>query len=268
MSKDSDIPTTQELLLDHLLRLSEGMSWTEEEGRTIWTFGFGDDALTSLYGFGTEPTLEQKEQNKKRKSEAKAKLVYASLGIEAKDHMGVPKRLTKIRGEILSKDRQAVSEALKYFSSGGYAEDGYALEMLWKLRDVVERAQKAVKEVHLLSKVPASVDNYMSEAASCFRYGFDLACVSLCRCVLEEALNDCVGKSYGREATKGVKLREKIDMAVKLGILNSKLKSTAHRIRQSGNKCAHGSLNEEQAKRTALKVLKNSQEIVRDLYSD
>lgn len=261
-------PTTQEFLLDHLLRISEGISWEEEDSRTIWTFRFGDDALTSLYGFGTEPTPEEKEQNNKRKSHAKAMLVYASLGIDAKDHMGVPKRLTEIRGEVLSKDRQAIAQALKYFSSGAYAEDGYALEMLCKLGDVVDRAKKATKEVHLLPKVPRSVDNYMSEAASCFRYGFDLACVSLCRCVLEEALNYRLDEAYGRAATKRLILRDKIDTADRLGVLNSTLKPTAHRIRESGNKCVHGNLSEDEAKRTALRVLKDCQEIIRDLYGD
>ena len=131
-------------------------------------------------------TQEEEEWNEKRDKEAKARLIYSSLGIEAKDHVGVPKRLAEIRGEILSKDRQAVADALKYFSSGAHAEDGYALEMLCKLGDMVDRGREAVQEVHLLPRVSHSVDNYMSEAASCYRYGFDLACISLCRLLLRK----------------------------------------------------------------------------------
>ena len=264
-----DRPTTREFLLDHLLRIVEGVSREEGEDRTIWTFGFGDDALISLYGVASEPTPEQKAQNEKWKGDAKAQLAFSSFGIEARDHMGVPKRLAKIRGEILSKDRREVAETLKLVGTWR-DEEAYACEMLCKLKNVVDRAQKAVPEMHLLPKVPRSVDNYMSEAASCFRYGFDLACISLCRCALEEALKDRISASKGRTFIEvpGVDVNKLIDWAAgPLKVLDPRLQAKAHEIRVSGNDCVHGNLSEEQAKRTPLRVLRHCREIIQDLYS-
>ena len=202
-------------------------------------------------------------------------LIYSSLGIDAKDHMGVPKRLAEIRGEILSKDLQVIAEALKFFSSEDHAESGYALEMLCKLRDMVDRGRKAVQEVHLLPNVPHSVDNYMSEAASCFRYGFDLACVSLCRAALEAALKDRLKEKCGpkaimewnndKELWEEANLSKLIDKASRNDQV-LKFQEQAHEIRKAGNKCAHGKLNGEQVKRAALEVLVHSRLIVQDLY--
>ena len=142
--------------------------------------------------------------------------------------------------------------------------------MICKLKDVVDRVQKAVPEVHLLPKVPRSVDNYMSEAASCFRYGFDLACISLCRCALEEALKDRISTSCGRAVIEQTNLYELINTAAGnwLKILDSKLQAKAHAIRVSGNDCVHGNLSEEQAKRTALTVLKSCRMIIQHLYNE
>ena len=68
-------------------------------------------------------------------------------------------------------------------------QQAYAFEMLNKLKLVVDRSkQEAVQEILLLKNVPEGVDDYMAEAAACFRYGFDKACLSVCRTVLEESL--------------------------------------------------------------------------------
>ena len=112
------------------------------------------------------------------------------------------------------------------------------------------------------------VDNYLSEAASSFRYGFDLACVSLCRCALEEALKHRLSESFGREFTEQTNLAAQIDAAVAWKKLDPKLQPKARDIRVSGNNCVHGHLSEEQAKRTALRVLKSCREIVQDIYTE
>ena len=264
-----DRPTTQEFLLDHLLRIVEGISWAEEEGRTVWTFGFGDDALISLYGVASEPTPEQKAHNKKWKRDAKSQLDFSSFGIEARDHMGVPKRLAKIRGEILSKDRREAAETLKLVGTWR-DEDAYACEMLCKLKDVVDRAEKAVPEMHLLQRVPRSVDRYISEAASCFRYGFDLACISLCRCALEESLKHRLSESFGHASIEQQDLVNLIKWAASdiAKVLDPKLQERAEEIRVSGNDWVHGNFSGEKANRTALRVLKSCRMIVEDLFSE
>ena len=271
MGKQS--PTTQEFLLEHLVRIVEGVAYSEDDdGREIWSFGFGEDALISMNGYRGEPTPEEKVERKNAKEATNISLFCSSLGIEARDHMGVPKRLAKLRSELLSKERQNVVDALKKASPG---EIGYAYEVLSKLKDMVDRGREAVEEIHMLPMVPRWVDKYISEAASCFRYGFDLACISLCRSALEEALKDRLVKEFGAEAieqyedgkgTIELDLARLIEMAVRLSILDRQFQQSAHEIRVSGNGCAHGRLKGKQVKRAALNALINSRLIIQHVY--
>ena len=189
--------------------------------------------------------------------------------------MGVPKRLAKLRRELLSKDRQAFAEALNALSLGA-SQDAYAFEMISKLGDMVDRGRQAVQEAHLLPNVPRWVDRYMSEAASCFRYGFDLACVSLCRSALEEALKNRLIKKVGRETIepleegkrRAIPLVDLIIMAVLLSILTPQLEQSAHDIRTSGNDCAHGRLKGKQVRDAASEALINSRLIIQMMYTE
>ena len=268
-------PTTQELLIDHLLRIIDGVAWTEEGGgRKSWIFGPREDTLISSHDFGSEPTLEEKAQNQKER-DANTWKFLSSIGIEARDHMGVPKRLAKLRSELLSKDRQAFAEALNALSLGA-SQDAYAFEMISKLGDMVDRGRQAVQEAHLLPNVPRWVDRYMSEAASCFRYGFDLACVSLCRSALEEALKNRLIKKVGRETIepleegkrRTIPLVDLIIMAVLLSILTPQLEQSAHDIRTAGNDCAHGRLKGKQVRDAASEALINSRLIIQMMYTE
>ena len=142
----NDWPTTQEFLLDHLRRIVEGVS-CEEDNKT-WIFGTGNDALISLYGLSQEPTAEDATKNDKRKRKAETYLGFTSLGMEARDQMGVPERLAKLfDGNIPKEFRRALTGA-----GDRGAEEAYALEMLGKLKEVVDRAQKGVPEMHLLRR--------------------------------------------------------------------------------------------------------------------
>ena len=253
-----DRPTTQKFLLDHLLRIVEGVWCIEEKGRTIWIFGSGDNVLVSL---------EDEAKEDKRMSGAEAQLISSSVSLDSRDRMGVPKWLGKIPSKTLAKDRQKWVKDLTEDGNWGI-EEGYALEMLSKLDDMVDRAQKAISQVHFLPKVPREVDKYLSEAAACYRYGFDLACISLSRCALEEALKHRISASCGPAYIQQTDLKALIDLAAGnlLRFLDPKLQAKAHKIRVSGNDCAHGSLSEAQSRRTAVKVLKDCREIIRDLY--
>ena len=261
-----DLPTTQKFLLDHLRRIVEGVSCFPSDGKEdgakkTWIFGTGNDALISL---------EDEAKNDKRKSDAGEHLFWSSMSLDARDHMGIPKWL-EIRRKMSSKDRQEFANALT--EDGNWRiEEAYAFEMICKLKDVVDRVQKAVPEVHLLPKVPREVDNYLSEAVACFRYGFDLACISLCRCVLEEALKHRISESNGRDFVEapGMDLTKLVDWAAGSisKVLDPRLQAKAHAIRVSGNDCVHGNLSEEQAKRTALRVLKSCRMIVQHLYNE
>ena len=263
-----DLPTTQELLLDHLRRIVEGFSCVEDGGKKIWIFGTGNDALISLYSSSQKPSLEGETKNKERTSDAEEQLFWSSISLAARDCIGVPIWL-EFRRKMRPKALRELAEGLTKAGNRG-TEEAYAFEMVSKLRDLVDRAQKAVPEVHLLPKVPRSVDNYLSEAAFCFRYGFDLACISLCRCALEEALKDRISTSCGHAVIRQTNLDKLIDTAAgnRLKILDSKLQAKAHEIRREGNNCAHGNLSKEQATRTAFRVVKDCREIVQHLYNE
>lgn len=265
------IPTTQEYLMDHLLRIVQGVAQTgpDENGTVEWSFGFGEDTLISYQPSSADDRKEWNEQGKQWKKDARLRLLCSSLGIEARDHMGVPKRLAKLRSELFSKERQSVLDALKE-SFPGEIEWGYAYETLSKLKDMVDRGKEAVQEIHMLPKVPRPVDRYMSEAASCYRYGFDLACVSLCRSALEEALKDSLeGEivSLRREQLKEYELKQLIKLATDLRILDRQHNQLAHKIRISGNIVVHGDLQGKDMRHTAKEALFNSRLIIQSIWS-
>jgi hypothetical protein len=284
MSKDR--PTTQEHLIDHLLRIIQGVSKTgpDENGIVEWGFGFGEDALTTYQPSSPEDQKEWNEQGREWKKDAQLELKGLLLAIEAGDHMGIPKRLAKLRrkrafNSIPLDEVVAVGEAWAKLETSetkkAAYEIAYAYEALNKLKDMVDRGQNAVQKRHLLLKVPRWVDRYMSEAASCFRYGFDLACISLCRAALEESLKDRLKEEFGPQAITewnkdqkkwdDVDLCKLINRASKYKIL--KFPEESHNIRSAGNKCVHGELQEEQVRPTALEVLFLCRLITQDVYS-
>ena len=194
--------------------------------------------------------------------------------------MGIPRRLAKLRrkrtyGSIPLDEVVAVGEAwakLDMLEARETAyEIAYAYEALNKLKDMVDRGPKAALERHLIPKVPHPVDRYMSEATSCYRYGFDLACVSLCRSALEEALKDSLKRALDltREQIKQYTLRQLIDLATRCRILDQDQRHDrmAHQITNLGNDFVHGDLKEMDVRPTALDVLFDIRLIIRHVYS-
>ena len=269
MSKDW--PTTQEYLIDHLLRIIQRVGKTDpdENGIVTWDFGFGKDALTTYQPSSPEDQKEWNEQGREWEKDARDRLFCSFLGIQARDHMGIPKPLEKLRSELSSIDRQLVVDALKE-AFPGEIELGYAYEMLSKLKDMVDRGKEAVEEIHMLPKVPRPVDKYMSEAASSYRYGFDLACVSLCRSALEEALKhrleDC-GLTREQMKQPEYDLKKLIDTATNWKILDRQHGQIAHKIRKSGNKLVHGDFKGKDVRRIVKEALFNSRLIIQSIWS-
>ena len=280
--------TTQEHLIDHLLRILQGVGKTgpDENGIVIWDFGFGEDTLTTYQPLSPEDQKEWNEQGREWKKDAQLELEALLLAIEAGDHMGIPKRLAKLRREFRSK-LPNIHETEKAVAVGkawpkldmletkeAAYEIAYAYEALNKLKDMVDRGQQAVQEKHLLPKVPRWVDKYMSEAASCFRYGFDLACVALCRSALEEALKGRLKEECGPKAIEPGKgrgdlgLEELIDKAVRCSVLDLHFRQSAHDIRKAGNECVHGGLKGKQVRDAASEALVKSRLIIEGLYSN
>lgn len=272
-----DFPTTQDFLLHHLRRIIEGVAcFKDDEGKEQWWFGFGDDTVVSY----PDPS----SLSETRIDTAKLFMFLAALGIEAKDHMGVPKSFRQLRSALveLSENPLVANELLDKLVPADADDEtlqkAYALEMLRRLDDMVERGRKAVQESHLLETVPESVDKYIKEAAACFRYGFDLACITLCRTALEDALKDRISEKIGPKFTKMLDEKRGIvdaDLSVLIEratgqakVLNPVLKTEAHNIRRWGNDCVHGGTAAKDVKETALKALVDIRLIFSDMYQN
>ena len=280
-------PKIQEYLIDHLLRIVQGVSKTgpDENGIVEWGFGFGEDALATYQPSSPENQKEWNEQGREWKKDVQLELDGLLLAIEAGDHMRIPERLVKLRrkrefGSIPLDEVVALGEAWAKLETLTTKEEAYeiayAYEALKKLEDMVNRGPQVTEKRHLLPKVSRWVNRYMSEAASCYRYGFDLACVSLCRFALEEALKDRLSKDFGSEAIKqcepGKGKRERvltdlIEMAARYNLLDPQLKKKACAIKTSGNECAHGKLKGRQVRQVALDALADSRLIIQCVYS-
>ena len=271
-----DEPTIQDLLIDHLRRIIEYWGYgSVEGGKREWFFGVGDDRLMSY--------LDMPESS--LPDDVRASMAMSAIGVEARDRMGNPRATKALRSlyEIICDEdtksfREFMEELLPSHADTETLQQAYAYEMLKKLDDMVERSRNAVQKMHLLEKVPDSVDRYMEEAAFCFRYGFDLATLSLCRAALEEMLKQEIPRKLG---PKGLKYLDKekngeVDASLWLlierastpmaRIIPPQLGETAHDIREAGNDCVHGKLEEEEAKRAAIYVLEKTRLILSQVY--
>ena len=260
-------PSTQQMLLDHLRRIVEGVA----EGDGIWYFGFGEDCLISM-----DPTLQQPNEGDFVRK-AKIQMFLTALAVEARDRPS---------GSPTFKDYQAAIKALaecfddrpdphelfrKVLPESADPETlqrAYAFEMLSKLDRVADRSkQEAVREILLLENLPQEVDDYMAEAAVCFRYGFDKACLAVCRAVLEESLKCRSGRRQSRKKT----LYDLIDEAKTQGYLNDTLAKVAHQIRCWGRDAVHGpkkgTVSKAELECRAHGALLYSKQILRHLWS-
>ncbi len=284
-------PSTQQMLLDHLQRIVEGVTLFEDDSGEHWWFGFGDCLISKTWCIDED----DHEFNKRVMDNAAITMFLSNLGVEARDRPSGPvirktnPDLLKTLTEIFS-DRPSPQEFLRQRvpEVGVGLEEAYAFEMLNKLDQVVGRSkQKAVQEILLLEDVPEGVDDYMAEAAACFRYGFDKACLAVCRTALEEMLKKRIECDHGKRAIQTYdKRRERwvdknlytlIEEAHKQygpkqqwsKYLNDQLAGAAHRIRRWGNGAVHGSstIPRDEVKSKAQRALLHSKQILEHLWS-
>jgi hypothetical protein len=270
-------PTTQHFLLDHLRRIVEGVSCSRNEvGKEEWWFGLGDDTV------GHIPNCDDESDGKLQRKIAEITLFLEFLGVTSRDYLGVrassehlQKELQYLFGDEFKIESDSLDDNIKELPDVGTLQTAYAYEMLKKLGSMVERSKQVFKERKKLKGLPKNVDRYMKEAATCFRYGFDLACICMCRAVLEETLKDLLKRKCGEAAIKSGnersdRLREAclqllIERAVKNHILSSKNVTLANEIKKCGDGIVHGNLNVD-ARKKALECFRNARQIVAELY--
>ena len=256
-------PTTQQFLLDHLRRIVEGVHRFGNPPDDDWWFGFGDDCLVSRKG----PGLEELEGEKDVVTAARIQLFLSLLAIEARDQPSGPtnKKGLQVSYEQLGKifdnppnAHEFLRSVLPESADTDTLQQAYAFEMLQKLDLVVDRSkQEAVQTMLFLENVPEAVNSYMAEAAACFRYGFDKACLSVCRSALEESLKrrmiaDEHSIKTDRGHYKGLKTLIK-EAHENYNYLDDP--ESADQIRCWGNKAVHGKISKEEFEVQAKKAL-------------
>ena len=252
-----------------------------------WYFGYGRDCLVSC---STEEDDHQPSLDDIIVS-AEIEMFCSLLAVEARDRPS---------GSLFKQDRQSIIEiltrcfedrpnplelfrrTLPNSADTEVLQKAYAFEMLNKLDQIVDRSkQEAVQEMLLLENVPEEVDDYMAEAAACFRYGFDKACLAVCRTALEESLKRRIVHGYGKNSIRTFDSRGKeVDKGLLTLIteahkqyecLNDQLASDANLIREWGNGAVHGdskgTISRGVVKSRAQKALLKSKRILRHLWS-
>ena len=309
-SENRPWPSTQKMLLDHLRRIVEGVFCIDEgSGNEQWWFGF-EDCVISWSGDGDDPQV-----NERSARVAQITMFLSCLAVEARDRPSGPggefieesaKSISSTTGsqdvlQTLAKHfsnaplaRQSLSTVLPEKADTEALQQAYAFEMLNKLDRVVDRSKtEAVRETLNLATVPEGVDDFLSEAAACFRYGFDKACLAMCRTTLEESLKKRIAHDHGRQhiqiydpsakrfVDKG--LRTLIDDAHKTygpvagplrhqrgpKYLSDQLNGAADRIRRWGNEAVHGKSDIPRGvvASRAQKALLHSKQLLRHLWA-
>jgi len=135
----------------------------------------------------------------------------------------------------------------------------YSYQLVSRLEQIVERAS-ALDPVQL--KVTNTAVKALFQAAhEVYLYGFDIACIALCRGLIDHALKDRLAVP----ATERPALRALIDRAHRAGRLEGRERHSAERVEEAGNKAMH---NLSDLRRTAQEVLNCTRMVLNKLYAD
>jgi hypothetical protein len=199
-----------------------------------------------------------------------------SLGDNRKDVVG--KYLTQriINTVIEEKESLVISDWLKPWVTHGeerlYLEDYYADQVIDSLPGMVERAQSLIA-VLVKRKPSEEIVHSLREAFKSYVNGLYVACVCICRCVLEQLLdeelkgtrNKLISIDFYRRPDGRPKspFEILIDRALHEKILDSPGAIIARRIIKRGNEAAHeGKASED----VAVNSLSDLQVLLRDYF--
>jgi len=128
-----------------------------------------------------------------------------------------------------------------------------------RLEQVVERAS-ALDPIQL-KVTDDSVKRLFQAAHEVYLYGFDVACIALCRGLIDHALKDKLAvPPHERPA-----LRPLIDRAARDKLLDKPERDSAERVEEAGNKAMHNLSN---LRRTAQEVLDCTRRVLNKLYAE
>ncbi len=143
--------------------------------------------------------------------------------------------------------------------------------------DLIKRAEKW-DILFIRSRPSPQVALYLGEASRCYIYGFFLACIALCRAVIDFALEEISGKKKikiwetkpekkGLQAIQPVPLNNLIKIARDENVLDRKLARDAHKIKKLGNDCLHEGLTNPSYEGDAFNSLTKTKDILAHLYN-
>jgi hypothetical protein len=153
-----------------------------------------------------------------------------------------------------------------------YLEDYYAYQFVDTLPQIIERAQAVIA---VLVKTPPrkEIIVILREAFRSYIHGLYVACVCICRCILEQLLEESLRGSKRKLISIGFYKRLDgrpkspfevlIDNARHENILDERGSEIAKRIIKQGNEAAHKGRSSE---RIALKALLDLQVLLRDYF--
>jgi hypothetical protein len=113
----------------------------------------------------------------------------------------------------------------------------YADEVISKLTKIVTRVRKFQK-LCPLSIPNRSVQLAFEKSHRCYMYGFNPACMLMCRATLESALREAMTAAGQTDLSDELELKTLLDLERSKVVLGN-FHAAAHRIRWAGNNAAH-----------------------------
>ncbi len=134
----------------------------------------------------------------------------------------------------------------------------YSYQLVVRLEHIAERAS-ALDPIQL--KVTSGpVKDLFQAAHEVYLYGFDVACIALCRSLIDHALKDGLSVPPNERPA----LRSLIDRARRANLLDEPERHSAEEVEEAGNKAMHNLSN---LRRTAREVLACTRRVLNKLYA-
>jgi len=133
----------------------------------------------------------------------------------------------------------------------------YSYQLVARLEHIAERAS-ALEPVQL-NVTSEAVKDLFQAAHEVYLYGFDVACIALCRSLIDHALRDRLSVLPGERPA----LRALIERARRSDLLDESGRHSAEEVEEAGNKAMHNLSN---LRRTAREVLACTRRVLNKLY--
>jgi hypothetical protein len=138
-----------------------------------------------------------------------------------------------------------------------YFDRHYAQQAVLRLSQAVDRGSRL--ESIRLEVENESVKKLFNEAHEAYLFGFDVACITLCRALLEHSLKEKLPKVTGEFYSLG----PLIERAAEQRLLDGPVLAAAETVRRTGDKAMHHLF---QVKKTAQEVLDCTRIVLNELY--